>query len=111
MDVILIKYISIEKENLPYHFNMQLGGFTFRFEVHYNTQYDYFTVDLYYLDRLVIYGEKIVYGKPLFNSLPHLPTPPVVIVPLDLSGEENRVTYENMGEKILLYIIGDEDNG
>ncbi len=107
----MIKSIKIEKDKIPYSFDMQLGGYTFSFEVHYNTQHDYFTVDLYYLGRLVVIGEKLVYGKPLFSSLPHLPTPPVVIVPLDLTGKETRVTYENLGERVLLYVIGDEDNG
>ncbi|ABR46660.1 conserved hypothetical protein [Alkaliphilus metalliredigens QYMF] len=104
----MIDYISIEKNLIPYQFDIQLGGITFTSEINYNGEYDYFTIDLYKGEEVVLLGEKIVYGKPLFTTFLHLPIPPVLIVPLDLADEETRVTYENLNVKVFLYIIGDE---
>jgi hypothetical protein len=107
----MIEYIEIEKELIPYQFNIQLEGVTFTLGVNYNSEFDYFTLDLYQNGEVILYGEKVVYGKPLFTNFLHLNIPGELIVPLDLTEQETRVTYENLGEKVFLYVLEGEVDG
>lgn len=96
--------LPIDKERIPYQFEIELDGGIFVFEVHYNGEHDFFTVDVYKGNEIIVYGEKVVYGQPLFGAYTDTRLPSQPIVPLDLSGRENRVTYENLGESVFLYI-------
>jgi hypothetical protein len=104
-----MKYIHIDKEALPYACEMQLAQQTWQFEVRYNTEYDFFTVDLYQDNQMVVAGEKIVYGRPLFEMLA-TNKPGVSIVPLDVSGNAERVGWNELNESVFLYLLGDEDD-
>ena len=94
--------IDIFKNDIPYRFEIVLGEL-FEFEVNYNTQYDYFTLDLLKDGEVVIQGEKILYGKELFSNYPHIDAPRG-ITPKDLAGIENRVTFNNLGEMVFLVV-------
>lgn len=100
-----MKYIDIEKEKIPYSFEVVLAGETFQFEVFYNGVGDFFTINLYKNHELVVLGEKIVYGVELFENLKHLPVPKVRIRPFDTTGIANKITYENMNEDVFLYVL------
>ena len=67
-----MEYIDIEKNSIPYTFEIVLAGETFQFTVNYNSFGDFFTVDLYKNNELVRMGEKIVYGLPLFENYEYL---------------------------------------
>src|SRR5690625_4846014 len=96
--------LPIDKERVPYRFEVQLNGEVFIFEIHYNGENDFFTVDLFKNDEVIIYGEKIIYGQPLFGALTDARLPSEPIIPLDPSGRENRVSFDNLGESVFLYI-------
>lgn len=96
-------YIEIDKEEIPYSFEMEFGGTMFKFEVNYNVTYDYFTMDLYREDELIAVGQKVVYGVPLFED--YSDVFPVTIVPLDASEKESRVSFDNLEETVFLYIL------
>ncbi len=49
-----MEYIEIEKDLIPYRFDIAIDGKTYTFEVSYNAENDYFTVDLYRNDQLVV---------------------------------------------------------
>lgn len=100
-----MKYIDIEKEKIPYSFEVVLAGETFQFEVFYNVVGDFFSVNLYKNHQLVVLGEKIVYGVDLFDNLKHLDVPKVTIRPFDTTSIANRITYENMNEDVFLYVL------
>lgn len=100
-----MEYIEIEKDMIPYRFDISLEGKTYTFEVHYNAENDYFTIDLCRNDQLVIAGVKIVYGRPLFAAHKYLDVPQVPIVPLDLSGQTKRVTWRNLNETVFLWLV------
>ena len=102
-------YIEIEKDLIPYQFDIAIGGQSYTFEVGYNAENDYFTIDLYRNDQLVIAGVKICYGRPLFAANMYLDIPQVPIVPLDLSGQEQRVTWDNLNETVFLWLVTDDD--
>ena len=101
--------IPIQKELIPYSFEILLGDELFKLAVNYNEAADIFTVALYKGDVLVCGGEPLVYGTPLFSDIYKARQyPSITIVPLDESGAENRVTYSNLGDTVFLCI---EDGG
>lgn len=105
-----MKYIDIDKSLIPYRFDIKLYGETYTFEINYNEIYDFFTINLYKNEIPIVFGEKIVYGKPLFNSYNHLEISKISILPFDLSQNTDRVTYENFNEQVYLYLVeGDEE--
>lgn len=103
------RVIEVDKALIPYRFRVNLGDSTFEVEVFYNLEYDYFTVNLWYLGALIVQNEKLMYGKQLFTNLKYLPLPAVGIIPLDLSGQADRITFENLGESVFLYVIEEGD--
>lgn len=106
------EYIEIDKESIPYEFEIELDGEAYMLDVRYNDKYDFFAVDLYKDDVLIVAGEKLVYGQKLFESTYDAAThPPQDIVPLDPSNIENTVTWDNFGVTVFLCILnGGEDN-
>lgn len=98
------EYIPIEKDLIPYRFDIELGSDLFLMEIQYNDTHDFFTLDLYKNDEVLVYGEKIVYGVSLFTDPYDSRFPAPTIVPLDESGIESTVTYENLNETVFLYI-------
>ena len=66
------QYIPIQKDLIPYTFDITLGGRTFTFDIRYNAARDFFTVDLLRDEEIIVIGEKIVYGRVLFLNQQHL---------------------------------------
>ena len=65
-------------------------------------------MSLYRDGKLLCYAEPIIYGVPLFRDVYEAGLFPALdIVPLDESGQEQEVTWENFGETVFLTI----DNG
>ncbi|NMB44741.1 MAG: hypothetical protein GX995_11525 [Clostridiales bacterium] len=104
-----MEYIEIDKDMIPYRFDITLEGETYTFQVNYNALKDFFTIDLLKNDEIIVLGEKLVYGKPLFLSAKHKNVPKVNIIPLDISNRTDRVTFDNLNEDVFLYLIGDEN--
>lgn len=94
----------IDKESIPYRFEIELVDELFAFEVHYNETHDFFTIDLYKNNIPLVYGDKLVLNRPLFEGIAHKDLPKITIVPRDRSDEETRITYENLTETIFLYV-------
>ncbi|MGJ0848194.1 phage baseplate plug family protein [Tissierella praeacuta] len=102
-----MKYIDINKDMIPYRFDITLADETYTFEVNYNALKDYFTIDLYKNDEVIVLGEKLVYGKPLFLSSQHKDIPKIDILPLDLANKTERITFENFNKEVFLFLVGD----
>ncbi|GGA31044.1 phage baseplate plug family protein [Psychrobacillus lasiicapitis] len=101
------EYIEIEKELIPYRFEIELGAELFEMEINYNLMHDFFTIDLYKDNEVLVYGEKITYGVPLFAEVYDSRFPGPTIVPIDESGQEQRVTFENLNETVFLRLVND----
>lgn len=102
--------ISIDKEDIPYQFDIELAGELFTFLVKYNELSDTFTVDLSKDEIPIVYGEPLVYGRPLFSAFSDVRLPQVELIPFDVANKEERVSYENMNETVFLYVMdGEED--
>ena len=98
-------YVPIQKEQTPYRFEILLGAEPFEIEVRYNADFDFFTVDLYKDGEALVYGEKLVYGVPLFVDVFDQRFPVLQLVPKDDAGLEERVGYSNLGETVFLQVV------
>lgn len=103
-----MEYITIDKSAIPYKFELTLNNTTYQFTLKYNTTADFFTIDLYRNNNLIVLGEKIVYGKPLFTTSQHLGVPRNII-PYDTTEESKEVTFENLNKNVFLFILGDKN--
>lgn len=104
-----MEYIEIDKDLIPYRFDITLKEETYTFDVNYNYLKDYFTIDLFKNGEIIVLGEKLIYGKPLFLSAQYRDIPKVEIIPLDLSNQTERITFENLNNEVFLYIVGDNN--
>ena len=97
--------IEIEKELLPYSFDIVLAGQEYNMEIMYNKTADIFTITLSRENHILVYNEPIIYGVELFKDIYKSGLFPMIsIVPLDESGNETSVTYENFGKTVFLTI-------
>lgn len=96
--------VMIDTSSVPYRFDIELAGDLFTFEVHYNTIGDYFTVHLERDGEALVYGKKLTYGEPLFGSLNDERLPKVQLIPRDVARKETRVSMENLGVTVFLFI-------
>ena len=106
--------LEINKDLLPYQCEMVLGDELFTLHFSYNATAELFTVDLYKDGELVCAGEPIVYGRPFWGDVYQVDRfPSVTIIPLDPGDESNTVTYDNLGETVLLIVTSweVEENG
>ena len=100
--------VTINKNLIPYNFDILLAGEVFNIRVDYNNIADMFTVALSKGNIVICEGEPIVYGIPLFKDIFISGKYPAVdIIPYDESGEYDSVTYDNLSQTVLLVI----DNG
>lgn len=97
--------IEVEKELLPYSFDIVLAGEEFNLEFMYNKAADLFTCTLSKDEETLVYNEPIIYGVEMFKDVYKSDLFPMVsIVPLDEAGNETAVTYENFGKTVFLTI-------
>lgn len=104
-----MEYIKIDKSLIPYKFDITLAGETYTFDVKYNALKDFFTIDLLKNDEVVVLGEKLIYGKPLFLSSQYKNVPKIDILPFDLANKTERITFENLNEQVFLFLVGEDD--
>lgn len=97
--------IEVEKELIPYNFNIVLAGEEFNMEFMYNERADLFTCTLSKNGEVVVYNEPLIYGVELFADVYRADYfPALAIVPLDEAGNENKITYDNFGKTVFLTI-------
>ena len=105
-------YIPINKNLIPYSFQITLADEIFTLTVKYNRFGDFFTVALSKEGREICAGEKLVYGKALWANL-YRPGdyPAVNIVPAaQKGGSANAVTWDNFGDTVFLIVDNGGDN-
>lgn len=101
------EFINIEKELIPYSFEIELGVELFQIGVEYNSVGDFFSVDLSKDEEVLVSNEKVVYGEPLFSEIYDARYPAPLIVPIDESGNEIRVSWDNLNETVFLVVMND----
>lgn len=98
------QYIEIDKSLIPYNFDITIADQTFTLLINYNAMRDFFTIDLYKNGILIVFGQRVVYGVPLFLNNQHLQVPIIPITPYDLALNENRVTWDNFNNTVFLWL-------
>lgn len=102
--------LVIEKDLIPYSCSILLADVLFELHFNYNATAGLFTVDTYRDGELICAGEPIVYGVPLWKDVYKSDVFPALdIVPTDPSGESNVVTFDNLGETVLLIVKNGEE--
>lgn len=104
-----MNYIDIEKNLIPYRFDISISNEVFTFEVHYNADYDFFTIDLSKGSEVLVLGEKLIYGTPLFQDIRDIRYPKLTITPFDVSGNSESVIWETLSVNVFLYLGGEEN--
>ena len=105
--------ILINKELIPYSFDILLGDELFHLTVNYNEKNDFFTLALKKDEEMICEGEPVVYGMPLFGDVYIAGKYPAIdIIPFDESGTSNTVTFQSFGETVFLTVdnAGGEDD-
>lgn len=103
--------ININKELIPYTFDILLGGKTFTIRVDYNATGDLFVLSLYKDKQLIRAGQPLIYGKKLWETVRVTKDFPLEsIVPFDESGESIAVSFNNLNETVFL-VIDDQLEG
>lgn len=102
--------LNINKEAIPYHFEIDLSGETYTMAIKYNGRFDYFTIGIQRNGEVLVVEDKVIFGRPLFSVIDEDERlPNVAIIPMDEGGNQvERVTYENLGETVFLW-VGDLD--
>lgn len=105
---------EIDYDNMPMVFETTFGNMDVFIGLNYNELGDFFTIDL--LDSSydpIIMGEQLVYGKRAWRQSSDPRVPMTDLVPLDESGKESKITRDNFGKTVFLYLdapISDEDS-
>ena len=103
--------IEIEKDLIPYNFDIMLEKEEFNIYIMYNSVTDSFSATLSKNGEVLVDNELIVYGVPLFQNVQNEKFPCLDIVPFDESGQTNEINWDNFGTLVLLTIDdeGDEE--
>lgn len=101
------EYIDINKVEIPYSFEADLGGEVYEIEINYNKANDFFTVDLFKDGVALVVGEKLILNRPLFRNRISNDLPSIEIIPLDRSNSSKRITYSNFSDTVFLYVGGE----
>lgn len=101
--------IPVDKENIPEYFTIELGNETFTLAFAYNEVGDFFTCDLLKQNEMgedeeMVMGEKLVLNMPLWSDFTNQDLPGPQLIPLDLSGQEKRITWDNFTKTVFLYV-------
>lgn len=96
--------IPIDKAEIPYRFDIEIAGELFTFEIHYNARFDFFTAALEKNGVVIVAGERITYGQPMFGALNDPRLPKIPIIPKDVAGQETRVGWDQLDETVFLFL-------
>lgn len=102
--------IEIERNLIPYNFDIVLAGENFNLEFFYNAVGDFYTVTLRKEDEVLVYNEPIIYGVELFKNVYIADKfPRLAIIPMDESGEKRVANKATFNSTVFLTI--DNDTG
>lgn len=105
-------FIEVDKNLMPYSFDILLGAEMFNLAFKWNERAAQFTCTLSKDDNVLVYDEPLIYGSVLFASEYQAGVfPPLDLEPWDESGQETEVTFDNFGKTVFLTVKmgGDDD--
>lgn len=105
--------IEIDRDSIPYSFDLDIEEVSFTFGIKYNDVSGLFSVSLSTIDGTkIVDDDPLILNQPLFYGRTDPKLPVWSIVPMDESGQETEITWDNFGTSVLLLIDdlgGDED--
>jgi len=104
-----MRFLPVFKNDIPYSCDIRIAGTTFNFTFNYNSQGDFFTVDLEKGDEVLAVGEKVVYGRAMFSSFLDARFPAWPIIPFDMAASVDRVGWRELGSDVFLFVIDPEE--
>jgi len=101
-----VSYIDIDADKVPYTFSVKLIDKTFTLTIKYNDAGGFYTADLLEIGgEVLVFGDPIRYGRPMFGSVEDERFPLPVIIPQCLTDEGiSEITEENLGRTVRLYL-------
>lgn len=98
-------YVPIDKQNLPDRFEFPFGESNFILRVDYNKSQDFFTIDIFTIaDEPIVLGEVMRLNERLWADIIDERLPSIDLVPMDESGLEKTITFENFCKSVFLYL-------
>lgn len=99
-----MRYIKIDKQMIPYAFDLRLDKRTYTFEIHYNAKFDFFTMAISDSSGdILTAGEKLILNKPLLSSHGYIHF--LGITPIDTTGKATKITWDNFNETVFLHTV------
>ena len=101
--------IEIDKNLIPYVFDIELSDRVYTIEINYNYIFDFLTIDLYLDKKPLVKSEKLILNEVLFKDIyedkdgnlnEEFPTE--ILIPLG-NNDIKRITYDNFGKDVQLY--------
>ena len=90
-----------------FSFEALLGGLPYRLRFAWNSRFLYWVVDLLRANGTPICsGRKLLLGVPLFQDVQVAGLPTPAIVALALSGDIQRIGFDDLGQRVGVYAIG-----
>lgn len=102
--------MPLDKERIPYGYEITFDDVVYEFFWTYNSQHDYFSVQLSQSDIILASAEKISLNIPMFEAMNYdtqgnrnLAYPKKLFLPVDISNLEKRITYGNFYKNIFIF--------
>lgn len=95
--------IPINRDDIPYRFDIELAGVVFTFEIDYNVAYDFFAMDVYLGEDPIVLGQKLVLNRSLFAEVVDTRIPDGLDI-IPRSNTEQRISWDNFGDKVQLEV-------
>lgn len=102
-------YLDFDFNKLPEKFEHTFDDVSYTMRLYYNSWSDAFYIDIWdENDVEIVYGERLVYGESLWESINDQRLPLVQLVPLDEDDIESTVSALNFPTQVRLYFIESE---
>ena len=108
----MAQILPIEKNLIPYTFDIILSNRTYTIGLKYNQSSDRFSIDLSRNGNNIVRGEKIVYGNPLFEAIQQDNNGNInedffteILLPYDFSKEQTEVNLDNFYDSVFIWIL------
>lgn len=100
-----VVYIDIDVSKIPQIFQIELAGVDYNVQINYNSQGDFYTIDLYDTNfNPIVMGEKLIYGQYLWRHIVNEQIPSIDLLPFDLTEKETQCNMETFGKSVFLYV-------
>ena len=97
--------VVVDKNNLPYKFELNIKEVIYDFIISYNQTYDFFTITLIKDKIILIESERAVLNQPLFTTVNEAPETTMGIYGINTDVKE--LTFENLNFQTALVFLED----